>query len=410
MRLLYFLGIQFYHLVVWWLAPFHKKARLFTSGRKGLFTSLQQACAGWPNVTWFHCASLGEFEQGRPLMEALKKKDPQMKILLTFFSPSGYQVRRNYEYADHVTYLPADTPANARRFLNMVQPRQVFFIKYEYWYFMLHELHRREIPVYLVSALFREEQMFFKWYGSWFRRMLHFYRRIFVQDATSRDLLNDYHVQHVSVCGDTRFDRVMEIAQTTRSLPSVETFKDDSFLFVGGSTWPPDETLMIRYFYQKKATFKMIIAPHEVDAQNIRRITSQFEPGHAVVWSEASNRDLVQAKVLIVDTIGMLSALYGYGQLAYVGGGFGQGIHNILEAAAHGLPVIFGPNHTKFKEAEDLKEKRGAFAIEDYSSFEEVMDRLLEGPLSIKNAGAIARDYVDAHAGATHHILTEIQH
>lgn len=408
MRVIYYLAIKTYHLMVGLVAPFNQKAGFFITGRKGLFRDLQHATGHWQRSVWFHCASLGEFEQGRPLMEAFREKHPEVKILLTFFSPSGYQVRKNYPGADYVTYLPVDTPAHARRFVRIVRPEQVFFIKYEYWYFFLHELRRKKIPIYLVSAIFRKEQAFFKWYGAWLRRMLGYFTEIFVQDEDSRDLLNGYHVYHVSVSGDTRFDRVKKIAQSSPSLPFMETFRGDSMLVVAGSTWPPDEELLIRYFRESGKFFRMVIAPHEVHRQNIQRIASHFEDGETLVWSEASGQDAARARVLIIDSIGMLSSLYGYGQLAYVGGGFGKGIHNILEAATYGIPVIFGPHHEKFKEAMDLKEQGGGFAIRGYKDLKLLMDDFIARPDQMKAAGETARSYVNARAGATHHILSRI--
>ena len=408
MRWIYYLAIKIYHTLVLVASPFHEKARQFVTGRRGLFRDLQNATEGWNRLVWFHCASLGEFEQGRPLMEAFRNRHPEVKILLTFFSPSGYQVRRDYSGADYVTYLPADTPAHARRMLNITRPEQVFFIKYEYWFFLLHELHRREIPTYLVSAIFSKEQAFFKWYGAWLRRMLHFYSKIFVQDETSLEILKSYHIHHVSVSGDTRFDRVKKIAQSAPSLPFIERFRNGLPMVVAGSTWPPDEELLIRYFRESQAGFKMILAPHEVHKQNIQRILSHFQQGETLVWSEASEEKVGQARVLIINTIGMLSSLYGYSQVAYVGGGFGKGIHNILEAATYGIPVIFGPHHGKFKEALDLKDQGGGFAIEDFTSLKPLMDAFLTHPDQRNPAGDIARSYVDARAGATHHILSEI--
>lgn len=408
MRLIYYLAINTYRLAVWLASPFNRKAWLFVIGRKGLFRDLEDATAHWQRVVWFHCASLGEFEQGRPLMEAFRERDPEVKILLTFFSPSGYQVRKNYQGADYVTYLPIDTPAHARRMAAIVRPEQAFFIKYEYWYYLLHELHRRNIPIYLVSAIFNKEQAFFKWYGGWFRRMLSFYLKIFVQDDASRHLLNDHHIHHVSVSGDTRFDRVKKIAQSSPSLPFIDRFKGDTPLVVAGSTWPPDEQLLISYFKESKPSFKMVIAPHEVNRQNIQRIVSHFPVGETLVWSEASGEEAGQARVLIIDTIGMLSSLYGYGQLAYVGGGFGKGLHNILEAVTYGIPVIFGPNHGRFKEAMDLKTRGGGFAIHDYKELKPLMDDFITHPGQAQAAGEKARSYVDARAGATHHILSEI--
>jgi len=408
MRVIYYLAIKIYQLLILLASPFYGKARLFISGRKRLFRDLEHATGQWQRVVWFHCASLGEFEQGRPLMEALREKYPEMKILLTFFSPSGYQVRKNYPGADYVTYLPVDTPAHARRLLDVVEPEKVFFIKYEFWYFLLRELYRRKVPTYLVSALFRKEQVFFRWYGKGFKHVLHFYSRIFVQDEASRELLRENQIHNASVSGDTRFDRVKKIALSAPSLPLIEKFRGDSLLVVAGSTWPPDEELLIRYFRETHHSLKMVIAPHEVHKQNIRRIRSHFKQGEALVWSEISNEEARHTRVLIIDNIGMLSSLYGYGHLAYVGGGFGKGIHNLLEAATYGIPVFFGPNHKKFREAVELIEQGGGFAINGYDELKSLIDRYISSPGQANRAGETARSYVNARAGATHHILSRI--
>ncbi|HKL38748.1 MAG TPA: glycosyltransferase N-terminal domain-containing protein [Bacteroidales bacterium] len=408
MRLIYLFAIQCYYLLVRAATLFNSKAREFIRGRERWFTDLESNTAGWGPTIWFHCASLGEFEQGRPLLEELRARDPEVKILLTFFSPSGYRVRKNYPQADYVSYLPLDTPRNARKFVDLVRPEKVFFIKYEYWYFMLRRLYRRNIPVYLVSAIFRKDQLFFRWYGGWFRHMLHFYSHLFVQDAWSRDLLKAHGIDPVTVSGDTRFDRVQKIAAGAPAFPFLERFMGDSMLVVGGSTWPPDEELLIRYYHETHESLKLVIAPHEVHKQNIRRLLTRFKQEEVLVWSENGEGDPGKARVLIIDTIGMLSSLYGYGTLAYVGGAFGKGLHNILEAATYGVPVIFGPRHQKFREANELVERGGAFAVSDYAAFKVLMDSFLAHPQQLEEAGAIAGSYVKTHAGATRLILSKI--
>ena len=408
MRLIYLFGIRLYHLLVRLASLFHAKAHDFIQGRKGWFEDLESNTAGWRPTVWFHCASLGEFEQGRPLLEEIRERDPEVKILLTFFSPSGYRIRKDYPGADYVTYLPLDTPRNARKFVEQVSPEKVFFIKYEYWYFMLRRLHRQHIPVYLVSAIFRKDQLFFRWYGRWFRRMLHYYHHLFVQDDRSRDLLKTYGVDSVTVSGDTRFDRVQKIVAGAPAVPLLEQFRDDTLLLIGGSTWPEDEELLIQYYQEADASIKLVLAPHEVHKLSIRRMLSRFSSEEVLVWSEAGDDDPGKARVLVIDTIGMLSSLYGYGKLAYVGGGFGKGIHNILEAATYGMPVVFGPKHKKFREANDLVEKGGAFSVHDYASFKNLMDSFLSEPGQLEKAGAIAGSYVKRHAGATRRILSEI--
>ncbi len=408
MNLLYYIGIKLYYFLVLVSSLFNEKARLFIRGRKDLFQNLKNKIDPNHRVVWFHCASLGEFEQGRPLIEEIKNRYPDIKILLTFFSPSGYEIRKNYKWADLVTYLPLDTPRNARRFLKIVQPEEVFFIKYEYWYFFLREIKKHGIPVFLVSAIFRENQFFFKSYGSWFRKVLHYFDHIFVQNNASRNLLSDYQINHVTVSGDTRFDRVRKIAENARPIELVEQFKGDGYLLVAGSTWEGDEELLTKYFRETSHPLKMIIAPHEVHESRINGLMSRLPQGQMLKFSEADESSVLNAAVLVIDSIGLLSSLYRYGDISYVGGGFGKGIHNILEPASFGLPVIFGPNHGKFKEAVDLKKYGGAFVIDGYPSLRDLMDGYLEKPEEIRKAGKVSRQYVEDNTGGTARILLHI--
>ena len=405
MSLLYYFGIKVYYFLVLVFYLFSEKARLFVRGRRKLFQDLENKIHPNQRIVWFHCASLGEFEQGRPLIEEIKRRYPDIKILLTFFSPSGYEIRKNYKWADVVTYLPLDTPRNARRFLKIVQPEEVFFIKYEYWYFFLREIKKQNIPVFLVSAIFRKNQFFFKSYGAWFRKVLYYFDHIFVQNNASRKLLSDYQINHVTVSGDTRFDRVRKIAENARPIELVEKFKGDNYLLVAGSTWPKDEEILTRYFQETSHSLKMIIAPHEVHESRINGLMSGLPEKQMLKFSEADEHSVMNTAVLVIDNIGLLSSLYRYGDIAYVGGGFGKGIHNILEPATFGLPVIFGPNHEKFSEALDLKRYGGAFAIDGYHSLKDLMDRLVERPDKITKAGKISRQYVENNTGGTARIL-----
>ena len=408
MTFLYWIGIKLFYLLAVVFSLFLRKARLFVLGRRGLYKLLRAKIQPGDRVFWFHCASLGEFEQGRPLIEEIKSRFPDVKILLTFFSPSGFEVRKDYKYADVVSYMPVDSPVDAARFLEIVNPEKAFFIKYEYWYFFLRALKRKSIPVYLVSAIFRKDQVFFKPYGRWFRSMLYDFEHIFVQNAASKKLLARYGITAVTVSGDTRFDRVKQIAQDAEQLEQIETFRDSHFLVVAGSTWPQDEALLIRYFQQAGPEMKWIIAPHEVDKTRIEGLVKKFPADQVIRYSRLDKSNLTHISVIIVDSIGLLAALYQYAKVAYVGGGFGKGIHNILEPATFGIPVIFGPGYGKFMEAVDLKEQGGAFAINGYGSFQRLMDDLIENQEKVENAGTICKQYVERNAGATTKILSHI--
>jgi 3-deoxy-D-manno-octulosonic-acid transferase len=369
----------------------------------------ETACMGPSGkpVFWFHAASLGEFEQGRPLIEAVKKQKPGCSIILTFYSPSGFEIRKNYQEADLVCYLPLDTAYNARRFVALVKPDAVFFIKYEYWYFYLKHLHDSGIPVYLVSGIFRRNHIFFRWYGQWFRNKLSFFRRLFVQDQPSAALLNASGFQNVTVSGDTRFDRVVSLGAAARNIDLAAAFVQGSQCLVAGSTWPADEMILVKFINEFKEPMKLILAPHEIGKDHIRKLLMLISRPVAL-FSEASQEDIAEKQILIIDNIGMLSSLYRYGQLAYLGGGFGKGIHNILEAATYGAPVFFGPNYQKFHEAKELIACGGAFAISDYQEFKDKLHYLLQDPVALLNASRQAELYVISNIGATNRILKHI--
>ncbi|MCD8073171.1 MAG: 3-deoxy-D-manno-octulosonic acid transferase, partial [Alistipes sp.] len=364
----YNIGIHFYGLAIRIASIFNRKAALWIAGRRNIFSRLAAAFSPGDKVIWMHCASLGEFEQGRPVLERLKKQYPDRKILLTFFSPSGYTVRKNYEGADAVFYLPLDTPRNVRRLLDAVDPEAAIFVKYEFWLNFLRELKRRNVPTYIVSAIFRKNSVFFRPYGGIFRKGLASFDTIFVQNETSKQLLAAIGVGNVVVSGDTRFDRVAAIPDTAPVVPLAARFADGDKVLIAGSTWPRDEELILE-FMAAHPRVKVILAPHEINPVRIERIAN--DPANRAVRFTAGDAQtrIKEARLLIIDTIGLLSALYRYGTYAYIGGGFGAGIHNTLEAATFGLPVAFGPNYGKFREARQLLELGAARSV---SSFEEL--------------------------------------
>lgn len=410
MTILYLLGIRIFQILVLLASPFNSKAKLWLKGRKTIFKSLKQNVDSNEKIYWIHCASLGEFEQGRPLIEALKNAYPQYKILLTFYSPSGYEIRKNYEHADYVYYLPLDTPLNAKHFVEMVKPQAVFFVKYEFWYFFLREINKRNIPLYLVSGIFRKNQRFFKPNGIKSRKMLKWFTHFFVQNEESKELLQSINITNVSVAGDTRFDRVYDITQKAKSLPLIESFTKDEIVLIAGSSWKADEELLLKYFNESTHQFKLIIAPHEIHKENITRIEKTISDSKKILkFSEANKTNIHKADVLIIDSIGILSSVYKYGNIAYIGGGFGKGIHNILEAATFGLPILFGPNYLKFKEAIELIKLKGAFTIKNYDELKSKLDSFLSNQERIKESGKISSKYVEQNRGATAHILNAIK-
>lgn len=409
----YSFGILLYGLAIRIAGLVNEKAALWVRGRKALFQQLINAL-GDPalrrderRLAWFHCASLGEFEQGRPLMEAFRKQYPDIIILLTFFSPSGFENRKTYTGADLIFYLPLDTRRNARRFVNLVSPDVAFFVKYEFWFNYLTVLQERSTPHYLVSGIFRPDQHFFKWYGDWPRRVLKGFTHIFVQNRTSRELLEFVGIDQVSVTGDTRFDRVAEIASLHKEFPLISLFSQGSPVIVAGSTWPPDDEFFIRFFQEYSGSLRLILAPHEIREESIMALQNRFG-SNAVRNSQLTEATAAEARVLIIDSIGMLAHLYRFGQIAYIGGGFGAGIHNTLEAAVFGVPVVFGPNHGKFHEALELVAHGGGFPVRQYAEFDEIMRKFLADKEFLAKASAAAKEYVASHTGATSTILSTI--
>ena len=353
---------------------------------------------------WFHASSLGEFEQGRPMIEKVKAQYPEYKILLTFFSPSGYEVRKNYNGADIVCYLPFDTPYRVKKFLNLANPAVAVFIKYEFWGNYLRELKKRGIPVYIISAIFRPDQLFFQWFGVPYRKMLYCFTHLFVQDERSKELLGQYGIRNVTVYGDTRFDRVLQIREEAKDLPLVKMFKgDNAFTFVAGSSWGPDEDLFLEYF-NTHPEMKLIIAPHVIDENHLVEIISKLKRPY-VRYTRADEKNVLKVDCLIIDCFGLLSSIYRYGEVAYIGGGFGVGIHNTLEAAVYGIPVIFGPKYQKFMEAIRLLEAKGAYSIKDYNELKTLLDRFRTDDVFMRETGANAGYYVTSNAGATEKIM-----
>lgn len=401
---IYNLIIRTYYLLVGLFSTFNSKASLWLRGRRDWEKRLAATINPNYSTVWFHCASLGEFEQGRPLIEAYRQKYPEHKILITFFSPSGYEVRKNYSGADYIFYLPLDTHRNAKRFISIVNPILAVFIKYEFWHHFLNELKNKNIPTYLASAIFRPDQIFFKTYGFWNRRMLYCFNHIFVQNPESQQLIQTIGIENVTVTGDTRFDRVYATAELAEKLPLLHEFCEGSTIIVAGSTWPRDEELLFSYIRNAQPAVKLIIAPHEIDEHRIQ--VMQRELGISSIRYQ-KQRDAVDknARVLIIDAIGYLASAYRYGQIAYVGGGFGIGIHNTLEPAAFGIPVVFGPNYHKFREAKELINQGAGFSISSQRELLLCLDNLINSPQNIKNAGLAAKKYVLENIGATQRVL-----
>lgn len=407
MIVLYSVLLRIYFILVLVASISNEKAKKWIRGRRGIFKKLRTQIPQGENIVWFHCASLGEFEQGRPVIEAYRKKYPSHKILLTFFSPSGYEIRKNYEGADYIYYLPLDTYYNAKRFIDIVKPQAAIFVKYEFWYFYLQALRRNSIPTYVISAIFRPNQAFFRWYGGMFRKMLKGYKQLFVQNQSSSDLLSTIGVSNVTISGDTRFDRVAAIAENVKQLPIVESFVGDSFALIAGSTWPDDEQLLAQ-LVNEVSDLKIVIAPHEIGESHIQEILGRLEGKNVIRYTQADAISVQDAQVLIVDTIGILSSVYRFGKIAYIGGGFGVGIHNTLEAATFGLPIVFGPNYQKFQEAKDLVALGGAFSIQNYNQLNEVICRLMKNTLTLDGASQVSGRYIAENVGATAKIMQHL--
>lgn len=387
---------------------FDGKVRKMWLGERAAYGELERKIKPGDRYVWFHAASLGEFEQGRPLIEQLRRKHPEYKILLSFYSPSGYEVRKDYKGADIVCYMPVDTRKNARRFIDLVKPEMAFFIKYEFWYNFIHELYLRHIPVYSVSSIFRPDQIFFRWYGKSYGKVLRCVTRFFVQNEKSRQLLNYIGINDVDVVGDTRFDRVLQIKEASKRLPIVENFVGQCpQVFVAGSSWPPDEERFMPYFNAHKE-WKLIIAPHVIGEDHLKQIMSLIKDKKVVRYTQTTAAEAADADVLIIDCFGLLSSIYNYGTVSYVGGGFGVGIHNVLEAAVWDMPVIFGPNNKRFQEAQGLMQACGGFEYNTPEEFAALMDKFASDNSYLKDCGEKAGRFVQSLAGATKKILDAI--
>lgn len=406
--LLYWLGIRVYVFLARIASLFNPKAKLLVQGRKGLLNKIHyELINDQRDKIWVHCASLGEFEQGRPVIESLRKEYPSYAIVLTFFSPSGYEVRKNYEGADYVFYMPFDSSVNAKKFISLVQPSLAIFVKYEFWYFHLKELATQNIPTIIVSAIFRESQPFFKWYGQLHRSMLKAFSHIFVQDQTSVRLLTKFGVDNTTVSGDTRFDRVYDTVKNANTIKALDEFCTEAKVIVAGSTWQDDEVLIKEAFHALPENWKLIIAPHEIHESHINDLQKSF---NAVLWSDYKNEDSKSTRVIIINSIGLLSQLYQYADIAYIGGGFNKsGIHNILEAAAYSKVVTHGPNYSKFKEAKDLLAEGGSFVSTKAVDLLQKIEQYNIDLSSYKQACDIAGAYVEKNRGATETILSYIQ-
>ena len=404
--MIYNLAMYILELGIKLAALFSDKPAKMVKGHREVFDLLKSKIDRNARYIWFHAASLGEFEQGRPLIERIRKEYPQYKILQTFFSPSGYEVRKNYDGADIVCYLPIDTPSNVKKFVDLVNPCMVFFVKYEFWQNYLNTLYKKGIPVYSVSSIFRPGQIFFRWYGKSYQRVLKTFAHLFVQNEESKTLLAGIGVNHTTVVGDTRFDRVLDICAAAKQLPLVQKFKGDALTFVAGSSWGPDEDIFIPYF-NAHPEMKLIIAPHVVSDGHLKEIESKLQRS-CIRYTQATEENVEQADCLIIDCYGLLSSIYRYGEISYIGGGFGVGIHNVLEAAVYGIPVIFGPNNKKFREAQHLLANKGGFEIQGSEDFEQLMNKFLNDEAYLKQSGKAAGDYVKGNAGAMELIMNHV--
>lgn len=408
MHFLYNLTLQLAQFILKIVALFSPKIKLFIEGRKNVFSTLELKIKPTDKTIWFHAASLGEYEQGLPVIEKIKETYPNHKIVVTFFSPSGYEVRKNNTVADATVYLPLDTPKNAKQFLKLVHPELVFFIKYEFWINYLDQLKKQNIPTYLISGIFREKQLFFKWYGGFYRKALDTFTHFFVQNENSKKLITELGKTNVTISGDTRFDRVVAILEKDNALDFISEFKNNRLTIVIGSSWPKDEAVLIEYINSCALDVKFIIAPHNIKAEQIENLKNSIRK-KVVLFSEKENKDLSQFNVFIIDTIGILTKIYSYADIAYVGGGFGNpGVHNILEPATFGVPIIIGPNYSHFEEATSLVQLGGCLSISNQKELEQAFSSLIQNNETRHNKGQICNTFVQKNKGATNSIMTKI--
>jgi len=408
MRLIYNLLTHVSTFIIWCSQFFNKKMKLFVSGRKDVFKTLSSLSKNDKTI-WFHCASLGEFEQGKPIIEEVKTLFPNHKIIITFFSPSGFEIKKNTPLADYVTYLPIDTMHNARKFIEIVNPSIALFVKYEFWPNYLFQLKKNNIPTLLVSGIFRPNQLFFKWYGSFMKKGLQSFHHFFVQDETSKTLLDSINLKNVTVSGDTRFDRVHQQLRQENQLDFIETFKQDSLCLVCGSTWPEDDEVLLNFINQSDDSIKIIIAPHNINASKIEDFRNKITK-KSVLFSEKEGKDLSQYSVFFIDTIGILTKIYNYADIAYIGGAMGKtGLHNILEAATFGIPIVIGKQFKNFPEAIELQKMKGLFSVKNESECNEILSKLVINNEFRKTTGTIAKDYVESNIGATEKTMNYIK-
>ncbi len=405
MRIFYCIGIFLYRLGIFFASPFNAKARLWQQGRKNIFEKLSLAIHPSDHPVWIHSASLGEYEQAKPLIEKIKASSPNTKVLATFFSPSGYEIRKNDSLPDYVFYLPMDSIRNVRRFMDIVQPSMALFVKYEYWFNYIHELNKRDVPFYYVCAIFRPTQYFFKPIGNWFALQLKKAAGFFVQNETSANLLKSIGISNIEICGDTRFDRVHAIASLPYTLDFVEQFKQDSKLLVAGSTWQPDEQLLSQLF-SNLSGYKMVVAPHEIS--RVQEVLNTFRSFKVIQYSNIQGHNLADYDILILDTIGILSKVYKYSTISYVGGAFKTGLHNILEAAVFGVPLFYGPHYSKFNEAVALVQSKGAFSVTSATQMLDIIKRFQDKPNYYEETCSICQEYVNDNIGAVDKIASAI--
>lgn len=406
LEFLYLIGVKAYGLGIWTFSLFNKKASLWITGRRTNFSDIKNSLQAGEKRIWFHCPSLGEYEQGRPVLEAIRKEYPSHKIVLTFFSPSGYEIKKKDPLADYVFYMPLDGPGNSLHFINLVTPEMAFFVKYDFWHYYIRILKEKQIPSYFISCIFRPSQVYFKWYGIFFDRILRRVTHFFVQNQESLELLYLQGIPSVTVTGDTRFDRVYENSLTPREFPLIRKFKATNQLLVAGSIWPSDEEIIIACILETRPDLKWILVPHEIHEETLDKLESKLN-NTAIRYSKVNaDTNLAPFRVLIIDNMGMLSGLYALSEISYIGGGFGAGIHNILESAVYGTPVLFGPNYKRFQEARDLVSSGGAFRVENSKGFKKQVEYLLDQPQERERIKNINLKYIEDHLGATKIIMS----
>ncbi len=403
--MLYSLLIQLYAATIGFAALFHPKARLWQQGRKGLFHKIKTEFTPKGRLIWFHCASLGEFEQGRPVMEAFKKKYPDFQLLITFFSPSGYENKKHYAPADYICYLPVDTKKNAEKFIDLMRPDIVVFVKYEFWFHYLQAIKAQKTPLIFISSAFRTSQFFFKSYGKWFRRQLKNVDHFFVQNENSIQLLKTIGITQASISGDTRFDRVAALAENCKPIEGIALFAENKSIMLAGSCWQTEESILEEWFHKNTNSYKLILAPHDISEVRIRQITERFSSFSCIRYSEFSPQKAVDADVLIIDSIGLLNSLYQYARYALVGGGFGSGLHNILEAATYGIPVFYGPKTEKYPEAKMLIDAGGGFEISNSESLDFLTKRMDTNQAQYQSTAKSSKTWIENGVGATEIIL-----